>query len=236
MIGPDTLVYHASDKKRNGRLWPNYGEEFGTAVYFGTDRKLVEYHYGTENTTIARLKLINPVYTDGDKWNVVVKRALKNYNKVWSDKNKSRNVFTEDQEEEYKNNGYVERYSDYYDLPSADYISNAAKELGHDAIVFPGSPYGDEIAVLNESAIIYVEDEMKKPGVKMNIKKDNKSQQLWDMIADELSKCCETRLPRLRDFLKTPEGLETAQNAIYQMCATQGISIQTAMSLYDSEL
>lgn len=56
------------------------------------------------------------------------------------------------------------------------------------------------------------------------------------MIVARLDDCCPTKLPRLKMFVSTPEGIEQARDMIFEMCAREGMAIQTAMSLIDSDL
>lgn len=61
-------------------------------------------------------------------------------------------------------------------------------------------------------------------------------EQLRQVIAAHLDKCCEQRLPRLKRFISTEGGRENAENIIFEQCKAEGIAVQTAMSNLDSEL
>lgn len=64
----------------------------------------------------------------------------------------------------------------------------------------------------------------------------NKSERLRQLVSEELSICCQTALPRLQKMISTPEGMERAEDIIYSMCSTEGLSVQQAMAQYDSDL
>jgi hypothetical protein len=147
-IGEVEEFHHASSSKRNGRLKPNNAPQFGTGVYFSTNKELVEDEYGKENTTTVKLNVQKPVYTNTKQWNKVEELAVEN---AIADYNKKNNLLED--EMGYKNNW------DISEIPSK-FISDAAKELGYDAIIDEGSSqYENEIVVLDESKIIYPEDE-----------------------------------------------------------------------------
>lgn len=61
-------------------------------------------------------------------------------------------------------------------------------------------------------------------------------QKLRNLIDTELDKCCDVRLPRLLAYISTPEGKEHAADIIFNMCAADGIAVQTAMSILDTDL
>jgi hypothetical protein len=152
-LGGTEEFHHASSSKRNGRLKPNNAPQFGVGVYFSTNKELVEDEYGKENTTTVKLNIQKPVYTNTKEWNKVeelaVENAIANYNK--------KNNLLED-ERGYKNNWEIS------EIPSK-FISDAAKELGYDAIIDEGSSqYENEIIVLDESKIIYSEDAKQERG------------------------------------------------------------------------
>lgn len=61
--------------------------------------------------------------------------------------------------------------------------------------------------------------------------------ELKTAISKELTDCCnKDHLPRLKEFISTPEGMERAEDMVYSMCANDGIAVQTAMSNLDSDL
>lgn len=138
-------VYHASDRKRKGRLVHGKAPQFGTGVYFSTNKDRVQNEFGDEITE-AKLNLSNPVYTSTKEWRAVEKLARQ---KAADDYNQKKNPT------EPKSEGDM----DFQEIDS-QFISDAAKELGHDAIVQKddGGQYDNEIMVLDESKIVYPED------------------------------------------------------------------------------
>lgn len=67
------------------------------------------------------------------------------------------------------------------------------------------------------------------------------AQQLQQQVAARLhalrnQKRSETALHDLHDMVKTDEGMEVAAAAVFNICVTQGISVQQAMAFYDQEL
>lgn len=61
--------------------------------------------------------------------------------------------------------------------------------------------------------------------------------QLKKQIADQLQDCCnKNHLPRVQNFISTSEGMERAETLLFEMCASDGIAVQTAMSQLESEL
>lgn len=144
------VFYHASPNKRVGRLKPTNAPQFGTGVYFSSDKNLVEQEFGDKNTTEVRLNIENPVYTNTKQWNEVEKKAIELADKDYG--NKKGLVLDEEK-------GYFrydkENTSEIAEIPSK-FISDAAKLLGYDSIIDEGSAqYTDEIVVLDESKIIY---------------------------------------------------------------------------------
>ena len=134
--------FHASDKKRKGRLVKSNAPQFGTGVYFSTNKDLVKNEFGEEVTEVS-LNLQNPVKTGTPEWNAVEDLAIKKANEG----------------KQVDEDGYIiGGFSDIADIPSR-FISDAAAELGYDAIVDEDSKvYDNEITVLDESRIIYAED------------------------------------------------------------------------------
>ena len=134
--------YHASPTKRNGRLKPSTAQQFGTGVYFTTSKDLALNSIG-EHITEAKLALDNPVYTNTKEWGGVEELALKKANEG----------------KEKDEDGYI--IDEEYDISEikAKFISDAAKELGYDAIIDKNSPqYENEVVVLDETKIKYPED------------------------------------------------------------------------------
>lgn len=151
--------FHASSQKRNGRLRPSNAPQFGTGVYFSTSKEAVEGEFGKE-VTEARLALENPVYTNSKEWNDVGKRAIELADIEYG-KNNNLTLDTENDETYFKYD--KDDLSEVDEIPS-NFISDAAKELGYDAIIDKGSnEYENEIVVLDESKIIYPEDNESTP-------------------------------------------------------------------------
>jgi hypothetical protein len=164
-IGGSTTFYHASSKKRQGRLVPNTAPQWGKAIYFALNRQSATDEFG-ENVTEARLNLKNPLYTNTRDIDAVDKKAAELYNRemlpeILKDQaelvNGQWKFFDEYWQAEYDKNGYIDWYS-ASDAEEGKYFGEAAIELGYDAIIDSGGQYGTEIAVLDESSIIYPED------------------------------------------------------------------------------
>jgi len=134
-----TKFYHASDKTIQGDLKANTAKQFGKAIYFSTNKELVTEEFG-DNVTEVELNIKNPVYTNTPEWNKVEELALKNSNAT-KPKDEDGDIIGED-----------------WDIAEIkpSFISDAAKELGHDAIIDRNSAdYENEIAVLDEKAVVY---------------------------------------------------------------------------------
>lgn len=165
-IDGQTTFFHASSKKREGKLKPNMAPQWGKAIYFATSRPGATDEFGGQNVTEASLSLKNPVYTNSKEFKPVQKKATELYNKamlpkILKDETESVNgelrFFDKDLQAEYDKKGYIDRYSSS-DVEEGKYFGDAARELGHDAIIDQGNQYGAEIAVLDENAVIYPED------------------------------------------------------------------------------
>jgi predicted amidophosphoribosyltransferase len=165
-ISGQTKFFHASSKKRDGRLRANEAPQWGKAIYFATSRQAATDEFGGDNVTEAGLNLKNPVYTNTKEFKGVDKKAVELYNKAMLPKilkeeaelvNGKWRFFDEDLQAEYDKNGYIDKYSSS-DIEEGKYFGQAAKELGYDAIIDEGGQYGTEIAVLDENAVIYPED------------------------------------------------------------------------------
>lgn len=140
-IDNQDTFYHASNKKRRGRLSPNTATQFGQGVYFSTDKERVKNEFG-ENVTEVKLNISNPVSTNTLEWHKVEELAIKKANE--GKKRDEDDIIGEE--------------TDIYEIPGK-FISDAAKELGHDAIIDKNSGnYKNEILVLDESKIFYPED------------------------------------------------------------------------------
>lgn len=134
--------YHGSFNKREGQLRTNTAEQFGDAIYFTTSKEEAEGNY--PHVTKVKLNIENPIYAGEGKWNEVEKLALEKENA-----NKERN-------EDGKIIGEV---TDLADIKNSNNISDAARELGYDAIISKGEGnHQNETAVLDPSKIIYPED------------------------------------------------------------------------------
>lgn len=146
--------HHASDSKRNGRLKISNAPQFGTGVYFSTNKGLVENEYGSDNTTSVKLNIENPVYSGSKEWNEVNSLAIEKADKDYGEK-KGLKLGEDETYFRYDK----DNLSEIDEIPSK-FISDAAKELGYDAIIDKGSSeYENEVVVLDESKIIYPEDE-----------------------------------------------------------------------------
>jgi GNAT superfamily N-acetyltransferase len=134
--------FHGSGAKRSGRLYVSNAPQFGTGIYFSTSKDLVESEFG-ENITEVAINAKNPVFTNTKEWNDVVDLALKKANEG---------------KERDEDGDIINEETDYYEIKSS-FISDAAKELGHDVIIDEGSAdYENEIVVLKDEAVIYDED------------------------------------------------------------------------------
>lgn len=165
-INGQTTFFHASPKKREGRLKANTAPQWGNAVYFAGNRKGATDEFGRDNVTEASLDLKKPLYTNSKEFQTVRDKATELYNKAMLPKILQREAefvngkwkfFNEDFQSQYDNKGYVDFYSSS-DIEEGKYFGQAAKELGYDAIIDEGGQYGTEIAVLDENAVIYPED------------------------------------------------------------------------------
>ena len=165
-ISGQTNFFHASSKKREGKLKPNMAPQWGKAIYFATSRQAATDEFGGDNVTEASLNLKKPVYTNTTEFREINKKAAELYNRemlpnILKDEaelvNGKWNFFDEDLQAEYNKNGYIDKYSSS-DIEEGKYFGDAAKELGYDAIIDEGGQYGTEIAVLDENAVIYPED------------------------------------------------------------------------------
>jgi broad specificity phosphatase PhoE len=177
-INDQTVFYHASDRKREGRLKPGHAPQFGEAVYFGSSKEGVHGEYGEGNTTEAELHLDNPLYTNTPEYKKVEEAAREKYKKD--------NLIWDADKEEYfdkRRNKFVTENPDLEigEQVPVKYLNDAAKEAGYDAFIDQQHPtYGDEIAVLDESKIKYPEDastQSKEPT------KGDKIQ--WDVYGNE---------------------------------------------------
>jgi len=131
--------YHGSFNKREGELRTNTAEQFGDAIYFTTSKEEAEGNY--PNVTKVKLNIENPIYAGEGKWNEVERLALEKENA-----NKERD----------EDGKIINEARDYNDIKNTKNISDAAKELGYDAIILRGEGnHQNETAVLDPSKIIY---------------------------------------------------------------------------------
>lgn len=148
-----TSFYHASDSRRQGRLKESNAPQFGTSIYFSTNKNLIEEAFGGKNTTEVKLSIQKPVYTNTTEWLQVEQNAIEMADKDYGLKNE----LTLDEEQGYFKYD-KDDFSEISEIPSK-FISESAKKLGYDAIIDRNSPeYENEIAVLDETKIIYQED------------------------------------------------------------------------------
>jgi hypothetical protein len=145
--------YHASNTKRKGRLRPSTAEGFGEGIYFSTNKDLVKGEFG-DNVTEVKLNISNPLYTSTEEYYKVLEEAIATADKEYG---KKRGLTLEEGQTYFQYD--PTNYSEIYEIDST-YLSDAAKKLGYDAIIDKGSKsYDNEILVLDESKIIYPEDE-----------------------------------------------------------------------------
>jgi hypothetical protein len=154
-INGQTTFYHASANPRVGRLRMGTAPGFGTGVYFSTNRDRVGKEFG-DNVTEVELAIGNPVRTSTREWYAVQRRAIQMADEAYA---KRKGLKPEDIDEDL---GYYKYDPDddanFYEI-DANHVSDAAKEMGYDAIIEGGTNvYGNEIVVLDESKIIYPED------------------------------------------------------------------------------
>jgi hypothetical protein len=147
--------FHASPKPRSGRLRMGTAPQFGTGVYFSTSKDKVTDEFG-DHVTEAELAIEKPVYTNTPEWHQVQRRAIQMADEAYA---KRKGLKPEDMDEDLGYHRYDPDNMGELDEIDAFHISNAAKELGYDAIIDKGSrTYENEIIVLDESKIIYPED------------------------------------------------------------------------------
>jgi hypothetical protein len=151
-LGENKIFFHASNTKRSGRLKNSNAPQFGTGVYFSTNKDLVTNEFG-EHLTEAELTINKPVYTNTKEWYNVEKEAIRLADVEYG---KKKNLKLWEDETYFRYD--PENSSEIAEIPS-HHISDAAKQLGYDAIVDKNSEqYENEIIVLDESKIVYPED------------------------------------------------------------------------------
>ncbi|MGL4790100.1 MAG: hypothetical protein ACRCW1_01720 [Anaerotignaceae bacterium] len=148
--------FHASPNKITGPLKKSTAKGFGTGIYFSTNKDIVKSEFG-ENVTEVSLNIENPVYTNTMEWIDVQSLAIKLAD---ADYGKKKGLTLEEGETFHRYDS--ENLSEIDEIPS-EFISKAAQELGHDAIVDKGSAaYDNEVLVLDESKIQYKEPVVKE--------------------------------------------------------------------------
>lgn len=156
-IDGEDKFFHASPNKITGPLKKSTAKGFGTGIYFSTNKELVKSEFG-ENVTEVLLNIENPVYTNTKEWSDVQSLAIKLAD---ADYGKKKGLTLEEGETFHRYDS--ENLSEIDEIPS-EFISKAAQELGHDAIIDKGSAaYDNEILVLDESKIQYKESAEEKP-------------------------------------------------------------------------
>ena len=187
--------YHGSYNKKEGRLRTNTAEQFGDAIYFTTSKEEAEGNY--PNVTKVKLNIENPVYAGEGKWSDVEKLALEKENA-----NKERN-------EDGKIIGEV---FDLADIKNSKNISDAAKELGYDAIILRGEGnHQNETAVLDPSKIIYPEDiakaELPKQEGDVKFSKEKAVEKLKSKTVEKIKKTDDTErvITNIKDLLNAYE-------------------------------
>jgi hypothetical protein len=174
-IAGQTTFYHASKSKRIGRLSPNQAPQWGKAVYFATNRQNVIDEFGDKNVTEVNLNLQKPLYVNSKDFEKVREKAIELYSRSQTPKileeqtykeGGETKFYDEDAQKEYEKNGYLRAKNAESEIEEdANWVNQAARELGYDAIIDLGNEqYGSEIAVLDEKAVIYPEEIESKEG------------------------------------------------------------------------
>jgi len=144
--------FHASGKKRKGKLYKGVAPQFGEGVYFSTNKDLVVDEFG-DNVTEVALTLKNPVFTNTKEWKAVERKALELADEDYGKKN---GLKLEEGETYFRYD--KDNTSDVGEI-NPIFISKAAEQLGYDAIIDKNSNvYDNEISVLDDSRIVYEED------------------------------------------------------------------------------
>jgi hypothetical protein len=144
--------FHASGKKRKGKLYKGVAPQFGEGVYFSTNKDLVVDEFG-DNVTEVALTLKNPVFTNTKEWKEVATKALELADEDYGKKN---GLKLEEGETYFR---YDKDNTSDVDEINPIFISKAAEQLGYDAIIDKNSNvYDNEISVLDDSRIVYEED------------------------------------------------------------------------------
>jgi len=144
--------FHASGRKRKGKLYKGVAPQFGEGVYFSTNKDLVVDEFG-DNVTEVALTLKNTVFTNTKEWKAVERKALELADEDYGKKN---GLKLEEGETYFR---YDKDNTSDVDEINPIFISKAAEQLGYDAIIDKNSNvYDNEISVLDDSRIVYEED------------------------------------------------------------------------------
>lgn len=172
-INEQDKFYHASGKKRVGRLKEGSAPQFGKGIYFSTNKDLVIDEFGNEVTEV-QLKAKKPLFTNTKEENEVKDLAAKK----WNDEN----LTYDSENEQFVNKEGQEttpvEAGDLGERLPISYYSTAAKELGYDVIIDKdSSTYDNEIVVIDESIINYPEEtpNTQVDAIKEVIEKQSKS-------------------------------------------------------------
>ena len=162
-LGENDEFYHASPTKRVGELRPGTAPQFGEGVYFSTNKDLVINEFGKELTKV-NLSIEKPLYTNSKEESAVRQKAADNWNKenlTWDKENE------EWVDKKGKTSGeYPLDGSQLGEKLPVKYFSDAAKQMGYDAIIDPNSEqYENEIVVLDTKKIHYKEEGEQENGV-----------------------------------------------------------------------
>lgn len=198
------FFYHASENKRVGKLKPSTAPQFGRGIYFSTNKKFVEDEFGDKNTTTVSLNIKNPVYTNTKEWNNVEELAIELADKEYG---KKKGLTLKEDETYFK---YDKNDLSELSEIAPDFISDAAKELGYDAIIDKGSSqYENEIVVLDESKINYPEEQITKPNNKENAIQEPSTREVLQRKQEEVG---ETGSERKR-VESSEQGKETSKES-----------------------
>lgn len=153
-LGDQDEFYHASPTKRVGDLREGEAPQFGKGTYFSTNKDLVINEFGKELTKV-NLSIKKPLYTGTKEEDEVGKLAAKNWNKDNLTYDKADEVWRDKKGKETQ----PVSETDLGEKLPVKYFSEAAKELGYDAIIDKNShDYDNEIVVLDPKKIHYKEE------------------------------------------------------------------------------
>jgi HPt (histidine-containing phosphotransfer) domain-containing protein len=220
--------FHASSTPRSGRLKPSNAKNFGTGIYFSTNKDTVQGEFG-DNVTEVSLNIENPVNTNTKEWNEVQSLAIKLADE---DYGKRRGLTLEEGETVYRYD--PDNLSEIDEIPS-EFISKAAKQLGYDAIIDKGSmTYDNEVLVLDESKVQYDEDTT-TPTVEEKAKDQYKPVMLDDTKMDAFTKENATDYQEAERQDSKGNTETYASSMTLPLMDANGVSIGTITMLEDSE-